>query len=379
MAPRNGSDARDPRTHALHRHEQRRQAGTPAVSVLAGPVSEGIRLWQRWNASPGRAVVQAAGGSLSDVVARWTCLLALRRDLVRDAVHFLAERLHTPADALHARLARQTLHERTLFLDQHLTATRSGADVVCRWLLEQAARQPPLDPEALAGPLDAALRDREPPGLRLLVALHDLVPAGMAPALLLAREGSDGAWLSTAARLATQVASAVPPLPVAVAVAAETWTAFLRDEPESHARALLRETVVEVTAPPTTRPAETEEPADRARSAAERFLHARLESLPDLAGLFTLNLKAGFPFGPREAEIDLGARQLGLAIEIDGHHHFQDLEAYRRDRRKDLELQKHGYLVLRFHAEDVVARLEEILETIRTTVAYRRERLSAGT
>jgi very-short-patch-repair endonuclease len=71
------------------------------------------------------------------------------------------------------------------------------------------------------------------------------------------------------------------------------------------------------------------------------------------------------------AEVDLVSRKLRLAIEIDGYYHFQDLDDYRRDRRKDLELQRRGYLVLRFLAADVVARLEEILDTILNAVAYR--------
>jgi very-short-patch-repair endonuclease len=37
-----------------------------------------------------------------------------------------------------------------------------------------------------------------------------------------------------------------------------------------------------------------------------------------------------------------------------------------------MELQKHGYLVVRVLAEDVVCRLEEVLETILAAVAFRR-------
>ena len=71
-------------------------------------------------------------------------------------------------------------------------------------------------------------------------------------------------------------------------------------------------------------------------------------------------------------EVDLLSATLGLAVEIDGYHHFRDLENYRRDRRKDALLQKQGYLVLRFLAEDVVTRLEDILEEIRAAIAFRR-------
>ena len=110
-----------------------------------------------------------------------------------------------------------------------------------------------------------------------------------------------------------------------------------------------------------------------ARSAAERFLFDRLEDAPETTGLFELNgtIEARYGFA-RDLEIDLLARSLKLAVEIDGYHHFQDPDAYRRDRRKDLELQRQGFLVLRFLADDVVERLEEILATIRDAVTHRR-------
>jgi very-short-patch-repair endonuclease len=109
---------------------------------------------------------------------------------------------------------------------------------------------------------------------------------------------------------------------------------------------------------------------DRARSAAERFLFERLESLPETAGLFRLNARPGFRSGSVHAlEVDLLAESLRLAVEVDGYYHFRDADAYRRDRRKDLELQRRGYLVVRVLADDVVRRLEEILETILDLVA----------
>ena len=53
-----------------------------------------------------------------------------------------------------------------------------------------------------------------------------------------------------------------------------------------------------------------------------------------------------------------------LAIEIDGSQHFSSVEAYRRDRRKDILLQENGYKVLRFLSEDVGKRLDDVLDTI---------------
>jgi len=48
-----------------------------------------------------------------------------------------------------------------------------------------------------------------------------------------------------------------------------------------------------------------------------------------------------------------------------------DAEAYRRDRRRDAMLQKNGYFVLRFLAEDAGKRLDHILDTILATLAHR--------
>jgi very-short-patch-repair endonuclease len=50
------------------------------------------------------------------------------------------------------------------------------------------------------------------------------------------------------------------------------------------------------------------------------------------------------------------------------------VEAYRRDRRKDHLLQENGYLVLRFLAEDVGKRLDEVLNGIIRALAYRGRR-----
>ncbi len=51
---------------------------------------------------------------------------------------------------------------------------------------------------------------------------------------------------------------------------------------------------------------------------------------------------------------------------------FADAEHYRRDRRKDFLLQKNGYLVLRFLAEDVTRRLSQVIDEIAAAIEARR-------
>jgi len=108
----------------------------------------------------------------------------------------------------------------------------------------------------------------------------------------------------------------------------------------------------------------------RARSASEAFLYRRLETLPESAGKFRLNVELPIPFdGWGKMEVDLLCADARLAIELDGAQHLSGPDAYRRDRRKDCLLQQNGYFVLRFLAEDVGMRLDEILDTILQTLA----------
>jgi very-short-patch-repair endonuclease len=114
------------------------------------------------------------------------------------------------------------------------------------------------------------------------------------------------------------------------------------------------------------------EGADRARSATEAFLYRRLETLPETAGKFRLNAELPTPFdGWGRMEVDLLSADARVAVEIDGAQHLSDPQAYRRDRRKDLLLQQNGYLVLRFLAEDIGKRLDEVLDSILRILATR--------
>ncbi len=59
-------------------------------------------------------------------------------------------------------------------------------------------------------------------------------------------------------------------------------------------------------------------------------------------------------------------------VEVDGRYYHLTPERYRADRRKDWLYQRHGYLVLRVLAEDVVEDLEAIVATVAEAVAFRR-------
>ena len=111
----------------------------------------------------------------------------------------------------------------------------------------------------------------------------------------------------------------------------------------------------------------------RARSGSEAFLFRRLETLPETAGRFRLNVELPIPFDVcGRMEVDFLCADSRVVIELDGAQHLADAEAYRRDRRRDAMLQKNGYFVLRFLAEDAGKRLDHILDTILATLVGRR-------
>jgi len=104
---------------------------------------------------------------------------------------------------------------------------------------------------------------------------------------------------------------------------------------------------------------------ERARSASERFLFHRLETLPQTKGLFRLNVELNIPFdGWGRMEVDFACPAVKLVIELDGAQHLNSQDAYRRDRRKDTLLQENGYIVLRFLTEDLGKHLDDVLDTI---------------
>ena len=111
----------------------------------------------------------------------------------------------------------------------------------------------------------------------------------------------------------------------------------------------------------------------RARSATEAFIYRRLETLEETSGEFQLNVALPIPFdGLGKMEVDLLCADAKLAIELDGDQHLDDVQAYRRDRRKDALLQENGYFILRFLARDVSQNLDNVLDTILRRMGYER-------
>lgn len=373
---------------ALDRHQRRRDAGQPTVTVLVGPGNLAAGEGPTWADRRGRATVVVVDPRAGTMADSWAVALASRLDLARAVVERLAGRRGEDPATLGPRIARMGSVERGLFLDAEAPGTDDrGVHAAGRWILERVAAREDLAVPGLAARLGGAIggADGDPPEIQALVALGSLIPPGSAPVLLAAPPSDLPAtpgWVAAAARSLALLALAWPGLPALLCVPPADLDAYLRDAPESREKALIRSGIVAVTAPPAgeigPKPAEDgptpppESHDDRARSESERFVFRMLESSPATSGLFELNATVAIMHGPgRAMEVDLLARAARIAIEIDGYHHFQGPDSYRRDRRKDVLLQRGGYLVIRVLAEDVVPRLEEILALIRDVLSSR--------
>lgn len=184
--------------------------------------------------------------------------------------------------------------------------------------------------------------------------------------------------LDAAVRGATGRAIAEPLVPIALLAAPEELAAWRRGRTDRLA-AMIDEGLVEISdrpsPPPSRPPAEAPDAAlFDARSAAEVAMFEALEATPATAGRFELNGYLSVHFGAGAAEVDLLSRRDRIAIEIDGYHHFADLDAYRRDRKKDLLLQLQGLFVIRLHAQDVMRDPRAGVLAVSQALAYRMER-----
>jgi Protein of unknown function (DUF559) len=372
----------------LDRQATRRTTGLPTVSLLVGPIGAGLSAWRRWAAARGLRAVVASANAFP--VAEWVRSAALETDLPAAAVHCLAQRSDRDPNELLAAWQAKAPADRERFSNN--LAPKADDDLLQVVASLAVGRASPSTVAASLGGL----------GERIVPVIVRLGPSADWPGVLfLARSADD---FLAAGREAVKWAMQVPTLSLAVTVPAVIWDEYLATAPESRTKALLKEGELAIPAidaataeqvlteagvaknavamiaangadpallesavaavRATAAPPQTRAEGDRARSAAERFLFTFLESLPETAGRFELNGALDFEFGPRAAEVDLLCRSPRIAIELDGYFHFLAPDGYRRDRLKDWELQRRGFIVLRFLAEDVIPQLEIIRDRV---------------
>lgn len=367
---------------SLAAHGRRRAALVPTISVLVGDEATSLGALQRWAMEQRRPLFCVEGRSEEE--GRQTLLNRLLRqpNIEAQALAYLARDLERPAEEVQRSLA--SARERNL-IQSSLDGLLPRASVAFALLTSQPVRQGWLLSENLA----AAMELFAPawpclliPGPRSSVACLRQVEAwvGAAPELSACLVLDAASWLHLESVLeGTRLLGVLREGLVSVERPPGKWgvntSAPDREtrptEPTDAERALPPEAAAAVLARDDSLPEELE----RARSAIEAFLFRLLELRASTVGLFELNVKLDFNHGAQRAEVDLLCASLRMALEVDGYHHFVDRAAVRRDRRKDLLLQRHGYVVMRILAEDVVPHMSSVLGDIEDVLAWRRQQV----
>lgn len=341
-----GIDSRPDWLGPLRRHRQRREQGIPTVTVFVGPPGVAEWVWMQWQRESPHAraiVVQGFRKALHDWLAE-PHLLASLLGKIRQRVAALEDVAYAELQSLLA--SRASVQREAL-----MSRAASELDVPVDWVRhalqgEAGGPQPTFDDAAAAN---------------LIRKL-----TGSLPGVLMRIRGCDTEVVDLAQML-YGLTERAPELEVALALDDSAIAALEQSASPRIFRSLMEGRIALHPLRPTRRPASSGEeiryePGAIVRSLAERKLYAALQGRARTRGLFKLNAPVGDE--RNKMEVDLLCEDLKLALEVDGYYHFQEEEAYRRDRRKDLRLQQLGYDVLRVLATDIEQQPDYVLETI---------------
>jgi very-short-patch-repair endonuclease len=339
---------------ALDRHAAERARGASVLSVIAGDATVARAGWAEWAAGHGLLTLATEGASPGAAIAELLAQIPWLR-CVSAARASLAAAAGLDVVAVDASLDARSGRERSAWIDRVAGLDRYAQ--VSGWLLS-ALREPRARvPDPTKAPVQ---------GGELMSILCRLA----APIAVLVHHPEPTAhWLERAISTAAALVAHLPDHAVAVGAPADLVSGVLGGDRQSAALSMARQGVVPI-AP------RAEGSAVRARSRAARVLHAALARDARTAGRFALDAPVPIHAGGSAIEVDLVAESARLAIEIDGWYHFRDPEGYRTARVTDLRLQRAGFFVMRFLAEDVGDRLALIVDEI--AVALRGRRASTG-
>lgn len=384
----------------LDLHLQWREQGVPTISVLSGEPGSVRNLWLEWITDKNRTTVIWSPAIPQSLFISWLKKLLAVQQLRKQILQYLAALSRCSIEKIQFRLMNKTRYELDIFQQQLPVQISTTGVLLLRWFIDQISFNRKLTPD-LATDLAHALHLQEDQDLlESIMAFKEILPSTILPGLLVEIVDYELSH-SPVVHSMIQTAESQPGIPLALSILPSTWSHYLVHTAESRIKAMLRTGIIAISqqnAPKSSLPTETnrllrhygassqliaeaqsvqhaltnansvDTPA--ARSQAELFLFRVLELVPDTKNIFKLNVKLPFAFGNQAMEVDLFAEHAQIAIEIDGYYHFQELASWRRDRRKDFELQRKEILVLRFLAGDVVSRLEEILSRIRQALQH---------
>jgi hypothetical protein len=335
----------------LDRHAAERARGASVLSIVAGEPAAARAGWAEWSAGHGHLTLTTEGAlGLGAAIAELLAQIPWLR-CVRAARERLAAAARCDVDAIDAEFDARSGRERSAWL-ANVTALDPLAQV-SGWLLsglrESRARVPDLTTAPVQG------------GELLGIACRLVAPI----AVLVHHPEPTAAWLERAIPTAAALITYLPDHAVAVAAPPDLVTAVLGSGRQSAALSMARQGIVHL-------PPRAEGSAVRVRVRAARVLHDALARDARTAGQFVLDAEVPLYAGGPAIEVDLLAAAARLAVEIDGWYHFRDPQGYRSARITDARLQRAGVFVIRFLAEDVGERIEQIVDEIAVALRGRR-------
>ena len=371
----------------LERHRSRRTQGVPTLSVLIGDAEAAEWIWSRWQRSQHRAFACVDGGTLAGMLGQWVSTAAVCAELRREILRRGATARGVSAEEFALTLAAFGRGRR-----------REGVDEISAWL----AQSPELVSVAAEGDGEALLAWVLAGFPRALTELDGALPAGLPGIFTRVPAAASPDALDDLGASLIRIAESAPRMELAVAVT-EAQLAGWRQRADARERHLVGEGLIRIEPAPDEKgvarrrtraeadpvraggddpetaasggtPRLEYDAAELARSRAERTLFEHLQARTRTRGLFRLNGTIPEPFGGRDLEVDLLSEQLHVALEIDGYHHFRDATAYRRDRDKDVRLQRLGYMVVRVLASDVDGELDYVTSVIDHVIEHEKQK-----
>lgn len=335
---------------ALDRHHDERALGGPVLTMLCGELPDAAAAWGGWAGARGWLTLTSSATTLDSAVHEllaqmpWLrCVPAARKHLARAA--------HLQVEAIDATLDAKSPRERRIWL----ASIARGDDrvIAAGWLLA-LLRSPTMQvPDPERAPL---------PPRRLLAALGALTPF----AVLLSMETATRSWLAHALDTAAELTTLLPRLALAL-TAPRSLAAGELAHGTADAHSLARQGALVVAPAPAA-------PVDAAAAAAryERLLHA-LSRDDRTKGHFERDVAMPIHERQRVTRVGLVARAERLVVQCDAWYREGGPTALADDRLQDRWLQRAGFFVQRFAAEELEQHLDGVVEEIAAGLSGRSE------
>jgi hypothetical protein len=333
----------------LDRHTAGRKQRAVLSVVAADPLTS-LTGWASWAARHGWLTLATEGNGLDATVADLLGKMPWLR-MIPSARARLAAAARSDAQTIDAALDKRSGTEREAWVED--TAGRDPQAQVSGWLLSALREQWASVPDLATAPVQGSE----------LISATGVLDAPIA--VILHHPEPTAPWLERAIQTAAELIAYLPRHPVAVGAPEDLLKRVLRDNPDSTALAMARLGMVPLAS-------RTPRALSEPRARTHELLHDALARDPRTANLFTPDVPVPTHDRERAVVVDLFARDALFAVQIDDWHHVRDPQSYRRTRIQDVWLQRAGFFVTRFLAEDVEQRLERVVEEIALGVGARR-------